>query len=130
MREGLGKSGEDTEGAEGGEAHRNSKRTAAEGAAPASKFCGLAARFGEEGEGNDGGGAGLLIEPKMAGFNGMNRRQSREGFLPWFGAGISDGGRRKRDVIADITVGPTCQSLREKKELGARLSLRGLAARG
>ena len=41
----------------------------------------------EEGEGDDGGEGGLFIGSNMAGFNGMNRRQSRGGFLPWFDRG-------------------------------------------
>ena len=100
------------------EPRRKRGNTVAESVTPASKFGGLGARIAWGGEGNGRGGRGLFIGSNMAGFNGVNRRQSREGFLPWFVAEISARGRRKRDVIADITVGPTCQSLRGKKGAG------------
>ena len=105
------------------------EKVVAEGFAPARNLRSPGARKRGEEEGNDGGGAGLLIEPKMASINGHKHRQSREEFLPWLGRHF----RLEEDdddVIADVTlgwqVGPTWQSLGGKKRTGGTWAGGGL----
>ena len=80
------------------EIHRDSKRTAAEGAAPARNRSGLGARRDGEMEGNGGGRHGLLIEAQKEGDRRINcpngTRDRRSYFLPMSTRG--DDGRKKK----------------------------------
>ena len=83
---------------------------------PANDFSSLGARKRGEREGNERGSAGLFIEARRESFNGVLRRQSRGGFLPWFGRG--NFAWRKKMPTSRMTSRGTHLSLRQKKKKG------------